>query len=187
MSINYRKGFSKVYTKNAPFYFIDLSLLHQVFPPFILIITLTKSFQQLKSSPEFMTFWHIATHSSSYWKKYILDRKTNTYLSVALTSWPCMSEQHVFYCKKDYKVSFPTFKASKAAAKAFSQLLQSLHLSFLLPWHQQIWDGTSVSPLGRRSRCWDSWIPLCWRPLHIRPYKKGRIIKEVGFQKVPWN
>jgi len=36
--------------------FIDLSLLHQVFPPFILIITLTKSFQQLKSNPEFMTF-----------------------------------------------------------------------------------------------------------------------------------
>ena len=39
-------------------------------------------------------------------------------------------------------------KASKAAAKAFSQLLQPLHLSFLLPWHEQIWDGTSVSPLG---------------------------------------
>lgn len=86
--------------------FIDLSLLHQVFPPFILIITLTKSFQQLKSTPEFMTFWHIATQVPTG-KNTFLDGKINTYLSVALTSWPCMSERHVFCCRKGCKVSFP--------------------------------------------------------------------------------
>lgn len=57
---------------------------------------------------KFMTSWHIATMCQvPTGKNTFLDGKTNTYLSVALTSWPCMSERHVFCCRKGCKVSFP--------------------------------------------------------------------------------